>query len=163
MRCIASVLVCSTCSSSSILKFGIRVTCCRVYFRFDFLFDLADVKTRKSAFKRGFSASVAKESKLFDLQWMRALFEAYTCAHNNVHWVAKWTRRLELVCDREREHFMNVSIISIAKSCDSNFYMALVCFVSFFLRLHNLVFQNMKFMRFCLMLRIDPFIHFTNM
>lgn len=44
---------------------------------------------------------------------------------------------------------------------DSNFYMVVMCF-SFFsvLCLHNLVFQNMKFMRFCLMLRIDPFIFF---
>lgn len=42
---------------------------------FQFRFDSADVKIRKSAFKRGFFGQVLQKNQLFDLQWMRH----YTC------------------------------------------------------------------------------------
>lgn len=161
------------CSSSSILKFSIRVTCCRARVCVLGIFDLADVKWRKSAFKRGFSANVAKEPS-----GRPSMNEAYTCAHKNVQqkWATtrrdyEYTRDGERARERKRNTesewenlcfawFLSQNVLSFRFQFLYGSDVFHFFFVSFVLCLHNLVFQNMEFMRFCLMLRIDPFIFF---
>lgn len=135
------------------------------------VFDLADVKTRKSAFKRGFSANVAKRTK-------RSTFNEWgihTCAHNNICTAKMSNERGAITCERdgnrgrtkqsqrasERNYMFpwflsqNVLLFRFQFLYGSDVFrlFSVLC-------LHNLVFENMKFMRFCLILRIDPFTFF---
>lgn len=143
-------------------NFGIRVTCCRVCL-FRFKFDLADVKTRKSAFKRGFSASVAKEPNVRPSmnEWG---IHMCSCAQQQQQIMTRRKRK------REREREVEIYRKSMFPWFPSQnmllfrfqfLYGSGVFHFTFFplllLRLHNLVFSEyMNFMRFCLILRIDP-------
>lgn len=102
------------------------------------ILDLADVKTRKSAFKRGFSANVAKEPN--GRPSMNEAWGIYTCAHNNVQ--QKWATMRDYVykSEIERERARGRVRKSMCfhdfhrKMCfhlDSKFYMVLVCFTFF--------------------------------
>lgn len=86
--------------------------------------------------------------------------EAYTCAHNNVQHTKKNERRGKWERERENPCFHDFHR-KICFYLDSKWFWFVSFFshsLSHFCVCINLVFQNMKFMRFCLMLRIDPII-----